>query len=93
MANATGVWKVEVARLVGGKWGMKQSGRIVKSTGGSNYEIKGKVRGNQLKGKFVGDYNISNKFVLNISSDGQLFKGTITSDWQNMTRQIKGTRE
>ena len=89
----TGVWTVEGSRIVGGIWGMKQSGRIVKSTGDSYYEIKGKVRGNQLKGRVVGDYDISNKFVLNISSDGQSFKGTITSEWQNMTRQIKGQRK
>jgi hypothetical protein len=89
----TGVWMVEGARIVSGIWGMKQSGRIVKSTGHSYYEIKGKVRGNQLKGRIVGDYDISNKFVLNISSDGLSFKGTITSNWQNRTVQIKGTRK
>lgn len=89
----TGVWRVEGSRSVGGKWGMKQSGQIVTSTGDSYYEIKGKVKGNQVKGTVVGDYNITNKFVLNISSDGQSFKGTITSDWQNMTKQIKGIRE
>ena len=89
----TGVWRVEGSRSCGGIWGMKQSGRIVKSTGDSYFEIRGKVSGNQLKGRMVGDYDIPNRFVLNISSDRLSFKGTITSDWQNMTRQIKGTRK
>ena len=89
----TGLWQVEGSRIVGGIWDMKQSGRIVKSTRNSYYEIKGKVSGKQLKGRIVGDYNISNKIVLNISSDGQSFKGTIKSDYANMTRQIRGTRK
>ena len=89
----TGVWKAEGSGLVGGIWGMKQSGRIVKSTKDSYYEIKGKVRGSQLEGRVLGEYNISNKIVLDLSSDGQSFEGTITSDWQNVTRQIKGTRK
>jgi hypothetical protein len=89
----TGKWKVEGSGSIGGTWVMKQSGRIVKSTRGSYHEIEGQVVGNQLKGKVVGDHNISNKFVLNISSDGLSFKGTAISNWQNITRQIKGTRE
>jgi hypothetical protein len=89
----TGVWRVEGTRSSGGIWGMKQNGRIVKSTEDSYYEIKGKVRGNQLEGRVVGDHNTSNKFVLNISSDGQSFKGTMTSGFNNITVRIKGTRE
>jgi hypothetical protein len=89
----TGKWSVEGTRNIGGTWAMKQSGRIVKSTGDSHWEIEGKVVGNQLKAKVVGDYNITNKVVLNISSDGQSFKGTMTSGFNNITVRIKGTRK
>ena len=89
----TGKWRVEGSRNIGGTWAMKQSGRIVKSTGDSLWEIEGKVIGNQLQAKVAGDYNITNKVVLNISSDGQSFKGTMTSGFNLMTVQIKGIRK
>jgi len=89
----TGKWSVEGTRNAGGTWAMKQSGRIVKSTGDSLWEIEGKVVGNQLKAKVVGDYNMTNKVVLNISSDGQSFKGTLTSGFNNITVRIKGIRK
>jgi len=89
----TGKWSVEGSRMVGGTWTMKQSGRIVKSTGESYYEIEGEVVGNQLKAKIVGDYNITNKVVLIISSDGQSFKGTSTSGFNKVTGRIKGVRK
>jgi hypothetical protein len=88
----TGIWKVEGSRSSGGTWGMKQKGQTVKSNSDSNFEIEGKVIGDQLKGKVVGDYGISNKFVLNISSDGQSFEGTLTSGFQGNVVRIKGTR-
>jgi hypothetical protein len=89
----TGNWSVEGSRIIGGTWAMKQSGRIVKSTGESYYEIEGEVVGNQLKAKIVGDYNITNKVVLIISSDGQSFKGTSTSGFNKVTGRIKGVRK
>jgi hypothetical protein len=89
----TGKWSVEGTKIIGGTWAMKQSGRIVKSTGDSQWEIEGKVAGNQLKAKVVGDYNITNKVVLNISSDGQSFKGTMISGFNNTTVRIKGIRK
>ena len=89
----TGKWSVEGSRIIGGTWAMKQSGRIVKSTGESYYEIEGKVVGNQLEAKIVGDYNITNKVVLNISSDGQSFTGTNTSGFNKQTGRIKGVRK
>ena len=89
----TGKWSVEGSRNIGGTWAMKQSGRIVKSTRDSYYEIEGKVVGNQLKAKVVGDYDITNKVVLNISSDGQSFKGTMTSGFNNITIRINGIRK
>jgi hypothetical protein len=89
----TGKWSVDGSRNIGGTWEMKQSGRIVKSTGGSYYKIEGEVIGNQLKATVVGDYNITNKVVLIISSDGRSFKGTMTSGFNNQTGRIKGIRK
>ncbi len=89
----SGIWKVEGSRLISGTWGMKQRGRIVKSTKDSYYEFEGKVRGNQLKGKVVGDYNITHKLVLNLSSDGQSFEGTSISGFNNTTKKIRGRRQ
>ena len=74
----TGVWEVEGSRLMNGPWGMKQSGKIVKSTEDSLYKFKGKVSGNQLKGTFFGSggYKIRHEFVLTMSSDGLRFEGS-----------------
>jgi hypothetical protein len=88
----TGKWKVEGSRSSGGTWSIKQNGQTVKSNSDSYYEIEGIAIGGQLKGKVVGDYGISNKFVLNISSDGQSFEGTLTSGFQGSIGRIKGTR-
>ena len=89
----TGKWKVEGSRSVGGTWGLKQSGQTVKSSSDSLYEIEGNVVGNQLKGKVVGDYDISHKFTLNLSSDGQSFEGTSISGFNMSTFRLKGRRE
>ena len=83
----TGVWRVEGSRMVGGIWGMKQSGRIVKSTEDSYYDFKGKVRGNQLEGKIKGDFDLYRNFVIKISSDGLTFEG------QSGTHHLRGKRK
>ena len=83
----TGVWLVDGGRLMGGTWGMKQSGRIVKSTEDSYYEFKGKVRGNQLEGKIKGDYDQYRNFVITLSSDGLEFQGN------SGTHRLKGKRK
>jgi hypothetical protein len=83
----TGVWIVEGSRLVGGIWGMKQSGRIVKSTGDSYFDFKGKVRGNQLEGKIKGDFDLYRNFVIKISSDGLTFEG------KSGTHNLRGKRK
>ena len=61
-----------------GPWGMKQSGKIVKSTEDSLYKFKGKISGNKLKGTFFGSggYKIRHEFVLTMSSDGLRFEGS-----------------
>jgi len=87
----TGKWNVEDPYVLG-VWGMKQNGKIVKSTKDSYYEIEGKVRGNQLEGKIIGDYNFSSSFVIFISPDGQSFEGKVIID-ERRTRQIKGKRK
>ena len=89
----TGKWNVEGSRHIVGTWAMKQSGRIVKSTRDSYFKIEGEVAGSQLKAKVVRDYNITDNVVLNISSDGQSFKGILTSGFNNITVRIKGTRK
>jgi len=89
----TGEWSVDGSRHIVGIWAMKQSGRIVKSTRDSYFEIEGEVVGNQLKVKVVREYGIADKVVLNISSDGQSFKGILTSGFNNQTIRIKGIRK
>jgi hypothetical protein len=83
----TGIWNVEGSRSIGGIWGMKQSGRIVKSTKDSYFDFEGKVRGNQLEGKIVGDYDIIRRFVVKISSDGLTFEG------KSGSHHLKGKRK
>jgi len=83
----TGVWNVEGSRLLGGIWGMKQSGRIESSTRDSFYEFEGKVSGNQLEGKIIGEYNLRRSFVITISSDGLTFEG------RSETQYLKGTHK
>ena len=87
----TGLWKVEGNNSLIGQWGMKQSGSAVTSTKDSYYEFKGKIEGSQLQGKIIGDYGLSRNFILNISSDGQSFKGTTT--YGGRTVPVKGIRE
>jgi hypothetical protein len=83
----TGTWNVEGSRMIGGIWGMKQSGRIVKSTGASYYEFEGEVSGNKLEGKIKGDYGLTRNFDINISSDGLTFEG------KSGTHHLKGKRK
>jgi hypothetical protein len=42
------------------------------------YKLRGMVRGNQLKGRVLGDLGTF-PFIIIISSDGQSFEGKITS--------------
>jgi hypothetical protein len=89
----TGVWKVESSSMYqGGIWALKQSGKTVVSTRQSRYKLKGKVEGNQLKGKFYyGPGSAARTFSIKISSDGQSFKGT-ADVWQG-TAHLKGKRK
>jgi len=68
-----------------------QTGRIVASTEESYYEIKGKAGGNQLKGRLTASTNLFYPFVINISSDGLSFEGTLDSPWRK-NALIKGKR-
>ena len=90
----TGKWKVEGFYGVIGTWELKQSGSKVVSTHYSLYNIKAKVVDDQLKGKV---YDLSRStyfysFEVNISSDGQSFKGTTASSGQPIGH-VKGTRQ
>ena len=89
----TGVWKVESSSMYqGGIWALKQSGKTVVSTRQSQYKLKGKVEGNQLKGKwYYGSGGVARTFAIKISSDGQSFKGT-ADVWQ-VTAHLKGKRK
>jgi len=90
----TGKWRVvEGHHTLKGLWAMKQSGTIVKSTNESYYELKGKVRGNQLEGKLAGDYNLIFNFVITLSTDGQSFKGVTKGSGAFGSGTIRGKRE
>ena len=69
----TGMWKVEGSQY-SGIWRMKQTESVVKSNQYSSYEFKGKVKGNQMKGRLV-DTNTVYSLVLTLSSDGISFEG------------------
>ena len=71
----TGKWKVESTSLGSGIWAMKQTGEIVKSTAGSNYDFKGRVRGNRLKGNVEGRSDLT--FTMEMPPDAMSFKGTL----------------
>jgi hypothetical protein len=88
----TGVWVVTGNYLISGRWRMKQTGRIVKSTKEDTHEIKGKVSGNKLKGRGrIAEGNSVFSFVINLSSDGLSFEGT--ADTITRSGLIKGKRE
>lgn len=90
----TGVWDVQGSGHFSGRWRMIQTGSNVSSTKDSYYEIKGKAKGNQLKGRISsttpsGQFN---SFVINISLDGLSFEGTCDLSWQK-NLPMKGRRE
>jgi len=88
----TGIWKVEGSHQEAkGVWGLKQRGKSVRSTKDSYFEVKGKVNGTQLEGRYTDDYNLSHQFVIKISSDGQSFEGKIFR--ANQTILVKGRRK
>jgi hypothetical protein len=74
----TGIWSVDGDMYSSGQWAMKQRDKTVVSTKDSLYELRGMVRGNQLKGKVLGDHGYY-PFIITISSDGRSFEGTIQS--------------
>jgi hypothetical protein len=66
---------------------MKQKGAIMKGTT-ELFDLKGKVSGNQLKGRVITAGPISD-FVINISQDYQSFEGKLG----RTNRRIKGKRK
>ena len=89
----TGAWRVEGRIELSGIWRLKQSGKVVKSTKDSYYEFEGKVKDNQLEGRVIGDWGEHHKIVIEISSDGQSFKGTMTPVHGFRGGYIIGNRE
>ena len=87
----TGKWKVETTSQGGGIWAMKQEGNTVKSTRDSSYDFKGKVQGNQLKGKITSVSGTYDPFILEMLSDGMSFKGTADMG-TSRTNHLKGKR-
>jgi hypothetical protein len=87
----SGTWIVKGFYNTTGTWVFKQSDDTVVSTKDSLYEIEGSVVGSTFKGKLKGTYSYFIK--VQISSDGQSFKGTITG--QNIFRRglITGRRQ
>jgi hypothetical protein len=82
----TGVWQVEGFGSHK-EWKMKQKGAIMKGTT-ELFDLKGKVSGNQLKGRVITAGPIS-YFVINISQDYQSFEGKLG----RTNRRIKGKRK
>ena len=70
---------------------MKQEGNTVKSTRDSSYDFKGKVQGNQLKGKITSVSGTYDPFILEMLSDGMSFKGTADMG-TSRTNHLKGKR-
>ena len=86
----TGVWKVESNSEGGGIWAMKQEGNVVTSTNKSDYEFKGQIIGNQLKGRvkvFTGTYY---PIVFEQQPGSLTFTGTM--DYIGRTFHLKGKR-
>lgn len=83
----TGVWQVEGFGSHK-EWKMKQKGAIMKGTT-ELFDLKGKVSGNQLKGRVITTGPISD-FVINISQDYQSFEGKLVG---RTSRRIKGKRK
>ena len=73
----TGIWSVDGDIYASGQWAMKQRDKTVVSTRDSFYELRGMVRGNQLKGRILGASGGTLPFIITISSDGRSFEGTI----------------
>jgi hypothetical protein len=86
----TGKWKVESSSQGSGIWAMKQTGEIVKSTPGSAYGFKGRVRGSQLKGNIVGASSGDLSFSMEMHPDAMSFKG-VYKIW-GRSYQLKGRR-
>jgi hypothetical protein len=74
----SGIWSVDGDMYSSGQWAMKQMDKTVVSTRDSLYELRGMVRGNQLKGTVKGDHGYY-PFIITITSDGRSFEGTIRS--------------
>jgi hypothetical protein len=89
----SGKWMVKGYRNTTGTWALKQSDNTVVSTEDSLFKIKGSVVGSDFKGKLKGD-NASTYFLkLQLSSDGQSFKGTITGQAGFSRALIVGRRQ
>lgn len=90
----TGKWKVEGHRGGLGIWDLKQSGNTVLSTEDSLYDIEGRAVGYQFKGKLKahGQSNYIYSIKVNISKDGQSFKGTSSGQMGGDRGYIKGSR-
>ena len=88
----TGKFKVESSSQGSGVWAMKQEGQIVKSTKESDFEFKGKVQGNKLKGKIVGASRTYYLFTLEMASDNFSFTGTWNLLAHSTPQHLKGKR-
>jgi hypothetical protein len=88
----TGIWKVEGSWQAAndGLWVLKQSGNSVVSTKDSQSKVKGKVEGDQLKGK-VEYQRWTHRIAVKISPDGQSFKGIY--DWGTRPTELKGIKQ
>ena len=88
----TGKFQLESNYHCSGIWAMKQEGKTVNSTSDSDFVFKGKVQGNQLKGKMKGASSTYYPFTLEMSSDSKSIAGTLDFLAHGLPCQLKGQR-
>jgi hypothetical protein len=86
----TGKFKVEETPQVSGIWAMKQEEKVVNSTKDSDYEFKGIVQGNKLKGRMEYVSGYWSPLSMEMSTDSMSFKGII--EVINRPYHLKGKR-
>ena len=88
----TGTFKLEPNYQCSGIWAMKQEGRKVKSTGDSEFDFTGLVRGNRLKGKVVGASSTYYSFIIEMHSNNMSFTGALDLIAHGLPCSLKGRR-
>ena len=90
----TGIWSVKRVSgyASGGRFvlKLKQTANKVKSIRGSSYDVRAKVKGNRLKGRYTGGF-VDYLVELKISQDFMSFEGK--QSYHGKTTKLKGERQ